>query len=299
MKGALYLLSYIAVFGLLLLPHFSMRKLLKFAEIYRAAASAETHRWAADIVNKAFQQVMGRAPSPAERQIVMAVANHETGYGRGWGKGKSTGGQGSHNWGAVQTRSKTAPGFTHGDSSAEGKYKVRFKSYPDDVAGAADVVKQLFKSNRKQHLPNPQHAQRAQGAGVVPGEGRGTLIEKAAQQGDTLAFSRAMWYTGYFEGFNSDFTKNIKSHADSMQSKVNKIAAALGERPAWSIRSVHYLPDTSDQAILQKVTQVNPKAAGTGGTAVPPPQQPGTMVAQQTQSPAQQEADQLLSMLFA
>lgn len=251
-----------------------MQKLLKFATIFREAASAETHRWAAGIVNQAFQQVMGRTPTPAERQIVMAVADLESGYGKGWGKGKSSGGQGSHNWGAVQTRSKTGPGFSHQDSSAEGKYQVRFKAYPNDVAGAADVVRLLFKGSRKQQMPDPNRRFRTMG-GPIPGPGRGELIQQAAQQGDTLAFSRAMWYTTYFEGFNEDFTKNIKDHARGIQSRINSIATALGESPAWSVRSDHYLPVTTDRSVIDKIIKMKPEAAGSGRAApTMQPQQP-------------------------
>ena len=60
-----------------------MQKLLKYASLYRIAASSEIHRWAAGIVNKAFFQVTGRYPTIAERQIVQAVSSAETGYGRG------------------------------------------------------------------------------------------------------------------------------------------------------------------------------------------------------------------------
>ena len=232
------------------------------------------HAWAANIVNQAFQQVMGRAPTPAERQIVMAVSSLESGYGRGWGKGKSNAGQGSHNWGAVQTRSKTAPQFQHGDSSAEGSYTVGFKVYPDDVAGAADVVRHLFKSGRKQQKPSAKHKQRAQG-GEISGPGRGELIQAAAEQGDTTAFSRAMWYTSYFEGTQPDFVKNIQNHANGIQSKVNKIAAALGETPAWSIKTQNYLPVTTDQSVISEIAQMNPEAGAGMPVAMPAaPQQP-------------------------
>lgn len=112
-------------------------RILKFATLYKKAVDADVHRWASGIVNQAFQQVMSRQPTPAERQIVMAVSDLESSYGKGWGHGKSTGGQGSHNWGAIQTKSKTEPSFSHGDSSAQGKYVTRFKAYPDDVSGAA------------------------------------------------------------------------------------------------------------------------------------------------------------------
>ena len=245
-----------------------MQRILNFAGIFKLAASGDIHKWAANIVNQAFESVMGRLPTPAERQIVMAVSSLESGYGRGWGKGKSTGGQGSHNWGAVQTRSKTAPGFTHGDSSAEGKYTVRFKAYPNDVAGAADVVSLLFKGTRKQHEPVPERKQRAMGK-PIDGPGRGELIAAAAQQGDTLAFSKAMWYTTYYEGIAPEFTKRIQDHAKAIQSKVDRIAASLGETPAWGLRISNYLPVTNDRAVIERIIQMNPKAAGGGFAPTP------------------------------
>lgn len=230
------------------------------------------HQWAAGIVNQAFQQVMGRQPTPAERQIVMAVSDLESGYGQGWGRGKSTGGQGSHNWGAVQTRSQTTPGFSHQDSSAQGTYQTRFKVYPDDVSGAADVVSLLFKGNRKQQIPDPSKSMRASG-GDIPGPGRGELIQMAAQQGDTLAFSKAMWYTTYFEGVAADWTQRIMQHANGIQNRVNSIASALGETPAWSIKSSSFLPVTNDRSVIDKILRSSPNAGGSGGFTTTPAQQ--------------------------
>jgi hypothetical protein len=251
-------------------------RILKFAArykeaayLYKEAASPEVHRWASDIVNQAFQQVMGRQPTPAERQIVMAVSDLESSYGRGWGHGQSTGGQGSHNWGAIQTRSRTEPSFTHGDSSVQGKYQTRFKAYPDDVAGAADVVSMLFKGSRKQQMPDPEQGQRTLG-GEISGPGRGDLIEAAAQAGDTLAFSKAMWYTTYFEGVAPEFTQRIMQHAQGIQNRVNSIASALGESPAWSIKSDNFLPVTSDRSVINKILQINPRAGGSSGMQTQP-----------------------------
>lgn len=249
-----------------------LESILKFCTLYREAVVADVHRWAGGVVNQAFQQVMGRAPTPAERQIVMAVSDLETSYGRGWGKGKSSGGQGSHNWGAIQTRS--GPGFTHGDSSVEGKYQVKFKAYPDDVSGAADVVKKLFKGTRKQQMPDPNRGMRTLG-GPIPGPGRGELIEMATQQGDALAFSKAMWYTTYFEGTASDFKQRMLQHAQGIQRKVNAIASALGESPAWSIKSNNYLPVTNDRSIINKILRMDPQAGGSGA-ALAPVQKPQT-----------------------
>ena len=250
-----------------------MQKLLRFARLYcTATTGGNLHIWAADIVNQAFQKVMGRTPTPAERQIVMAVSSLESGYGKGWGHGQSTAGQGSHNWGAVQTKNKNTPQFQHRDSSAEGGYSTGFKAYPDDVSGAADVVSLLFKGNREQQMPSAKNAQRAVG-GPIPGPGRSELIEAAAQQGDTTAFSRAMWYTGYYEGTKPDFTENIKTHAQGIQTRIDQIASALGEAPAWSIKTQNYLPVTNDQSVISKILQMNPKA-GAGAGFTPPVEQP-------------------------
>lgn len=240
-----------------------LNRILKFASLYKKAVSADVHNWAGNIVNQAFQRVIGREPTSAERQIVMAVSNLESSYGQGWGHGESSGGQNSHNWGAIQTRSKKDPSFIHGDSSAQGKYITRFKSYPDDISGAADVVSELFKSSRKQQLPDPNQAQRAIG-GEISGPSRGELIESAAQSGDTLAFSKAMWYTSYFEGTASDFTQRIMQHAQGIQNRINTIASALGETPAWSIKSDNFLPVTNDTSVINKILQINPKAGGSG-----------------------------------
>lgn len=275
-----------------------LESILKFATLYREAVAADVHRWAGGVVDQAFQQVMGRAPTPAERQIVMAVSDLETSYGRGWGHGKSSGGQGSHNWGAIQTRS--GPGFTHGDSSAEGKYQVQFKAYPDDVSGAADVVKKLFKGTRKQQMPDPNRAMRTLG-GDIPGPDRGQLIEMAAQQGDTLAFSKAMWYTTYFEGTATDFKQRIQQHAQGIQNRVNAIASALGESPAWSIKSSNYLPVTNDMSVISKIqrmdpgvgsgapTQQEPQYSPTDNTPFRPPTQQLPIEMQQTQQTPQSD----------
>jgi len=230
-------------------------QVLRFASIYKeaafsAASHANLHRWAAGIANQAFQQVMGRAPTPAERQIVMAVSDLESNYGKGWKEGQ---GSGSHNWGAVQTKNKENS-FIHQDSSAQGKYKTNFKAYPDDIAGAADVVRNLFKANGKQRMPDPNNANRAMGASIN-GPGRSELIKAATQAGDTNAFSRAMWYTSYFEGTATDFAERIRVHANAIQNAVNSIASALGEPAAWSQQSPgNFLPVTSDSAVLNRIS---------------------------------------------
>jgi hypothetical protein len=232
----------------------NMEKIITFANIFvKIATDAKMHKWASGIVNKAFYRVMGRAPTPAERQIVMAVSDLESSYGHGWGKGESTGGQNSHNWGAIQTKNES--GFAHHDSSAKGKYLTKFKTYPDDVSGAMDVVAALFKSSRKQHEPNPKDAYRANGKEIA-GPNRGELIQAAAAQGDTAAFSRAMWYTGYYEGTDKKFTDRMKQHMNGLQSRINNIASAIGEAPAWSIKTNHFLPTTNDTKTISTINSM-------------------------------------------
>jgi hypothetical protein len=232
-------------------------QIFRFASIYKEATRAETHKWASSIVNKAFQQVMGRLPTTAEKQIVMAVSDLESSYGRGW----KNNGKKSHNWGAIQTRSKSSPSFSYQDSSVQGKYQTKFKSYPDDVSGAADVVIKLFKDTRKQQMLDPNRDYRTFG-GSIPGPGRGELVEQAAQTGDTTAFSKAMFYTTYYEGFAKDWVDRIKDHAKGIQTRINNISSSLGESPAWSIKSENYFPITNDQSILDKISNMSPKILG-------------------------------------
>lgn len=258
-------------------------QVLRFASIYKTAAMAASthanlHRWAAGIANRAFQQVMGRAPTPAERQIVMAVSDIESNYGKGWKEGQ---GSGSHNWGAVQTRSKEHS-FSHQDSSVQGKYITNFKAYPDDISGAADVVRNLFKSNGKQHMPDPNNANRAMGSNIN-GPGRSELIQAAAQTGDTDAFSRAMWYTNYFEGVAPDFTERIRVHANGIQKTVDSIASALGEPSAWSRQSPNnFLPVTTDMSVLNKI---NGQSANVNTPIVQKPQRSMESVLPNKQDP--------------
>lgn len=235
-----------------------INQIINFANLYKIATRASTHKWAAKIVDQAFRNVMGRDPSPTERQIVMATADLETSYGKGWKAGK---GQGSNNWGAIQTRSKTSPSFSHQDSSVKGKYITRFKVYPDAVSGAADVVRKLFKDTRKQQMLDPKNGFRTSG-GPISGPGRGELIEQAAKSGNTIDFSKAMFYTTYYEGVAKDFVDRIKQHASGIQNRINQIASALGESPAWSMSSNNYLPITNDQNILNKIKQMSPQLAG-------------------------------------
>ncbi len=91
------------------------------------------------------------APTPTAPavQAVQAIALGESGYGEGW---KATSAMhGSKNWGAVQCCRPLADGTCpegsapHGDRGPTGAYVACFKLYPTHVAGARDLLRELFR----------------------------------------------------------------------------------------------------------------------------------------------------------
>lgn len=172
-----------------------------------------------EIIKKAFTQVYGREPTPAERQAAYGVARLETGCGEGWKAGE---GQGSHNWGAVQCCRPNPDGeckagtFKHTDHNRKPSgemvpYVVCFQAYPDDIAGAADMLRIMFKKE-------------------------GSPAFEAAATGDTLAVSGAMFRAGYFEGTGKDNDAAVYNHAKALQAGVDVLTTALGEPKALHLR---------------------------------------------------------------
>jgi len=94
------------------------------------------------IIVAAWQAVLGRAPSIFEAQLTGAIARAETGYGTWTGPC-----EGSHNWGAIMCRSgstESAACCAHDDTRQDGTpFAALFKVYPDDLAGATDLVREL------------------------------------------------------------------------------------------------------------------------------------------------------------
>lgn len=98
---------------------------------------------ARSIIQQAWQAVKGRAPTTFEAQVSQGIAKLETGYGTWDGAGAT-----SHNWGAIQcpagTTAESANCFPNDDTNQDGsRYATFFKSYPDDVAGATDLIREL------------------------------------------------------------------------------------------------------------------------------------------------------------
>lgn len=241
--------------------------ILKLASAFEKIAAGESDRWARGIIIQAFQKVMGREPTIAEAELVQAVAKLESNYGKAWGSGEA--GQ-SHNWGAIQTQNPNVPSFSHNDTRPNEKgqsvtYQTKFRSYPDDVSGAADVVFNVYKAGRKQRKIN-MPAQNANGPEITDGPGRGEACLKAAEAQDIMKFSAAMFWTGYYEGFGSSFKARIETHAKAMDQRVREIAAANNETQAATIKSDDIYPITNDAEYLEQLKQI---AAGSKTTLTP------------------------------
>lgn len=107
------------------------------------AISSPNHVEARAIIVQAFQAELARAPSVFEAQMVQAVCLLETGYGH-WKTTCGGGCDGSHNWGAIQARAGE-PQCPCSDTRPDGSsYTQGFKTYPDDVSGVRDVLRQLY-----------------------------------------------------------------------------------------------------------------------------------------------------------
>jgi hypothetical protein len=200
-----------------------------FASI--GAMSTEQHQAARAVIVQAFQQELGRAPSTFEAQMVQAICLLESSYGTGWKSPCDT----SHNWGAVQATSSSQTQCEYSDSYPDGtRYTQGFRTYPDDVSGAQDVVHFLYVN--------------------MPAVGK--ALQSAA---GTDGVARAMFFSHYFGGFcpnalatYGDAAKQsmafgagpattpagkaceneaIQSYADTLYKNGSDIAAALGEAP--------------------------------------------------------------------
>jgi len=133
------------------------------------------------------------SPTLAELQGVGAIGRFEGRYGSGFGPGVN-------NWGAIQCQQRPpcdpAKCIEHIDTHADGsKYGACFRRYPTPAAGAADLIRELYRR---------------------PG------VPEAMRAGDASAVAHAMRATGYFEAPESNYALGIEKNAES-------IAASLGE----------------------------------------------------------------------
>jgi hypothetical protein len=237
----------------------SVARIEKYASSYysfiKNALSGANEVWARKIITEAWKQVFGTEPTVQQAQLVQAVCRLESSYGRGW---KSTEGNAAHNWGAVQLASSKQhlPGFKNQDSlPGTGNvktqtYVTKFKVYSNDVDGAADVIRICFKQNPQQRFLTKERQLPDWNKPGIPGPGRAELCMQAAEQGDIFAFSRAMYFTGYYGGFGDNFKIRITNHAKGLENHIKTIAAGNNEPQAVFIKSTSALPVTTDQRVI-------------------------------------------------
>jgi hypothetical protein len=175
-----------------------------------SVSSAGDHAGARRVLYAAWLRVMGRPATMPEIQGVQAIALHETGYGQLGFFPKS------HNWGAVQcpgTWGATAcpAGCIMGKDSlppAAGKTDavtkpVCFRSYPEDVAGAVDLVRNLTTARPR--------------------------TMKALATGDADQIAAAMYAERYYTGTSKVPAANIAVYAGGIARRSSEIAKNLHE----------------------------------------------------------------------
>lgn len=169
--------------------------------------SAESIRAKGSTLTAAFQRVIGRDPTPWERQTILAQAWLESNMGEGWtGEGCSS----SHNWGAIQSHDPTC--CYHRDSYQDGRsYLSYFRCYPGDDAAAEDLIRVGY-VQRKGVLD----AARAGDLGQVA-----TLLRQSKYYGGICK--------GMVPGSPACEAKVIRDYALGLQSRAVQIARAYGE----------------------------------------------------------------------
>jgi hypothetical protein len=165
------------------------------------------HQEARDHVVEGFTRTFGRTPTLPEAQILQGIGWLETQYGAGW----HGAGAGSHNWGAIQSGRapcNPATSFEYTDTSpnpdgTSTPYRICFRKYPDDDAGAADLARVAYQ--------------------------RRPTVLAAASAGDIMGASTALYDTTYYQGFGPTREARIANHYKALLAAVQRIAGALGE----------------------------------------------------------------------
>lgn len=148
---------------------------------------------------KSLLELVSPEISVPERLAAQGVALHESSYGAGWKEGH---GAGSHNWGAImRPSSDSGPFFETEDSNPSGAFVGHFKIYPDDAAGALDVVHVALKPN----------------------------VRTAAVSGNLRGVAQAMFDNHYFTGTSQTASVNVLRYEAALRAAIEKIVAETGE----------------------------------------------------------------------
>ncbi len=182
-----------------------------------------SHRDARVLICEGYRRCFGVEPERSVAQLVQAVGVLEANYGAGWSDAVwdyvDAHGGGFPTWGAITAGPGwTGKTFEHRDSrpKADGTnewYVTKFRVHDTAADAAKDLVRVVCLAEPRGYLP------------------RHKLVMPAAKRGDALAFSAALYDTGYYRGFGPDRNARIAGHHKAVSSALARIGKALGEDP--------------------------------------------------------------------
>lgn len=201
------------------------------------ALTAAQHKMARATFELAESRYKRKALSKAALQYAQGVALLESTYGLGW-KGAMVG---SHNWGAVQcTNQSAADCIAYQDSYPDGTtYKVSFRRYADDIAGADDVLHHVLDVRPKvaAALAEPRPSVMRASYAMRREHYYGGFCPVATKSGGSEAAQASFATPDRDAATKACAREAIEAHAKVMWNHVQEIAAALGEKPALELGS--------------------------------------------------------------
>lgn len=213
----------------------SVKPSTQFAKVPLAQISEQQkaiYQGAAEVMKRAYGNVLSRSPSDAELTYLLAVAKLETSFGRGWKEPMKA----SNNWGAVQCGKSVDPStcIPYEDSYPDGRrYKISFRSYPTPEDGAGDVVKHILV-----HRPGVEAALKSDNPTIF----RASLTMRRTSYYGGFCPKTVSKYGGYGRLIGQRDPQSpsewscereaVEMHAKSVVSKIaSEIASALGTEP--------------------------------------------------------------------
>lgn len=161
-------------------------------------ATSAMHAQAREDARDAFMKVVKVQPTENELRMLMAVALHETTYGKGW-RGA---GEGSFNMGAIHATSSwtglTFPGTDTSPTDTGGAvtYEQAFRAYPNALDGWVDLAAFLMLKPK---------------------------VRAAAASGNPLRMAEAMHAAKYYEGSGATKKERIHGYAQALADSLLEI----------------------------------------------------------------------------
>jgi hypothetical protein len=190
-----------------------------------------SHAEARALATAALSKRFGMAPSAGEVRALAGIGNLESHYGDGFGS--------NNNIGAVQAGPDwTGETFIHKDThpnpdGTSTTYETKFRKYPTRKAGWEDLAIQAFSVRGR------------------------SSVRAAAKNSDWAGVSRALYKTGYYEGFGKTEDERIDNHVKALTSAINSADKAVGSTmettPSIEIRVQNPQGDLIGTAVVSDV----------------------------------------------